>query len=243
MINLKNLRCWNKSEYNKYVYTRIFIIKQTKTFSFNFQYIHKRFLVYTQFFFLFTVASDCLDERFVFFNGSCYLFVFYPEVDWFTAQNACRGISTQLASISTKEEEHFIVNSFRNNLDFSPQVLYWIGGELTDSGNFEWVDGIQMKLLVYFKNELSRRYGKINNCTLQGIASAKTSSDKMPDPICLGLHTKASLGAGLHLTARSCSTIGGYVCKRQVTDNKESAIQNLTITDSYGRLTSPGTQN
>lgn len=78
---------------------------------------------------------------------------------------------------------------------------------------------------------------------LQGISSAQIPSEKVSDPICLGLHTKASLGAGLHWTARSCSTIGGYVCKRKVTNNKEPVVQNLTITDSYGRLTSPGTYN
>lgn len=100
-------------------------------------------------FYFLPVASDCLDERFIFFNDACYLFVFYPEVDWLTAQNACRGISTQLASISSKEEENFIVNSLRNSLDFSPQVLYWVGGELAAAtGGFEWVDGTEMKLSV-----------------------------------------------------------------------------------------------
>lgn len=106
----------------------------------------RQFFVYEINFF--TVASDCMDERFIPYNGSCFLFVFYPEVDWLTAQNACRGIGTQLASIASKEEENFIVNAMRNSLDFSPQALYWVGGELAENGRFEWVDGSEMKLKV-----------------------------------------------------------------------------------------------
>lgn len=98
------------------------------------------------------MSSDCLDERFVSFNGSCYLFVYYPEVDWLTAQNACRGINTQLASITSKEEETFVVTSILNSLDFSPQVLYWVGGELASNGEFEWTDGSSMNLSVKILN-------------------------------------------------------------------------------------------
>lgn len=78
-------------------------------------------------------------------------------MDWITAQNACRGISTQLTSISSKEEENFIVNTLRNSLDFSPQVLYWLGGEYqVQSGHFEWVDGLEMKITVsYFGKIIS----------------------------------------------------------------------------------------
>lgn len=94
------------------------------------------------------VGSECLDERFVSFNNHCYLFVYYPEVDFLTAQNACRGINNQLASIASKEEENFVVTSIRNSLDFSPQGLYWVGGELVSNGEFEWTDGAAMNLSV-----------------------------------------------------------------------------------------------
>uniref|UniRef100_A0A336N357 CSON009597 protein n=1 Tax=Culicoides sonorensis TaxID=179676 RepID=A0A336N357_CULSO len=170
------------------------------------------------------VASDCMDERFIPYNGSCFLFVFYPEVDWLTAQNACRGIGTQLASIATKEEENFVVNAIRNSLDFSPQALYWVGGELAHNGKFEWVDGTEMKL--------------------KGIMSAQIPAvERDSEQICLGLQTKASMGAGLHWVSKPCTSIGGYICKRKASLNFETIVQNQTISDSYGRLTSPGYPN
>lgn len=50
-------------------------------------------------------SSECSDERLKAYNGTCYLFVSYPEVDWQTAQSVCRGIGAQLASVSTADEQ------------------------------------------------------------------------------------------------------------------------------------------
>lgn len=53
----------------------------------------------------FTASSECADERLNPYNGSCYLFVTYPEVDWQTAQQVCRGLGAQLTSISSADEQ------------------------------------------------------------------------------------------------------------------------------------------
>lgn len=50
-------------------------------------------------------ASKCADDRLKPFNGTCYLFVSYPEVDWYTAQQVCAGIHAELASVTTAEEQ------------------------------------------------------------------------------------------------------------------------------------------
>ena len=50
-------------------------------------------------------ASKCADDRLKPFNGTCYLFVSYPEVDWYTAQQVCAGIHGELASVTTAEEQ------------------------------------------------------------------------------------------------------------------------------------------
>lgn len=102
------------------------------------------------------MASECSDERLKPYNGSCYLIVSYPEVDWWTAQQVCRGINTQLASISSPDEQRFITTNIRNNVDYSPRALYWLGGELAENREYEWTDGTGMsfqvsELLVYFK--------------------------------------------------------------------------------------------
>lgn len=50
-------------------------------------------------------ASKCADDRLKPFNGTCYLFVSYPQVDWLTAQQVCAGINGELASVITAEEQ------------------------------------------------------------------------------------------------------------------------------------------
>lgn len=50
-------------------------------------------------------ASKCSDDRLKPFNGTCYLFVSYPEVDWNTAEQVCAGIHGELASVRTAEEQ------------------------------------------------------------------------------------------------------------------------------------------
>lgn len=62
------------------------------------------------FFFKFNLAaSKCSDDRLKPFNGTCYLFVSYPEVDWYTAQQICAGIHGELASIKTAEEQRYFL--------------------------------------------------------------------------------------------------------------------------------------
>lgn len=58
----------------------------------------------------FLAASKCADDRLKPFNGTCYLFVSYPEVDWFTAQQVCAGIHGELASVNTAEEQRYFYN-------------------------------------------------------------------------------------------------------------------------------------
>lgn len=66
------------------------------------------------------------------------------------------------------------------------------------------------------------------------------SVERESEQICLGLQTKASMGAGLHWTSKACTSIGGYICKRKASVDHDTIVQNQTISDSYGRLTSPG---
>jgi hypothetical protein len=76
------------------------------------------------------------------------LFVSYPEVDWLTAQQVCRGIDGQLASISTSDEQRFVTANVRNHVDYTPRSFYWLGGELSQNFGFEWTDGTAMAFQV-----------------------------------------------------------------------------------------------
>ncbi|XP_055586798.1 uncharacterized protein LOC129739391 isoform X3 [Uranotaenia lowii] len=175
------------------------------------------------------VISECYDERFKAYNASCYLFISYPEVDWMTAQQVCRGIGAQLASISTTDEQRFITANIRNNLDYTPRALYWVGGELSELGELEWTDGAKLQFEGWLPGQ---------------------KPDPVPtqrDTVCLGLQWKVSptpmISSGLHWTAQKCTTVGGYVCKKPRPTAEENMAKNQTLTGTEGRLLSPAYPN
>lgn len=98
----------------------------------------------------FIAASKCSDDRLKPYNGSCYLFVSYPEVDWWTAQQVCAGIHGELATVTAAEEQRFIVTNLRNELDYSPQTIYWLGGKLEANKYLKWIDGSNITYKVSF---------------------------------------------------------------------------------------------
>ncbi|XP_055525442.1 uncharacterized protein LOC129718573 isoform X3 [Wyeomyia smithii] len=176
--------------------------------------------------------SECHDERFKAYNASCYLFISYPEVDWMTAQQVCRGIGAQLASISTGDEQRFITTNIRNSLDYTPRALYWVGGELaSDTGMLEWVDGAKL----VFEGWLPGQKPDTGQLT------------KITGGSCLGLQWRVSptpmISSGLHWSAQKCGSVGGYVCKKPRPTAEENMARNQTHTGTEGRLVSPSYPN
>ncbi|XP_059617745.1 uncharacterized protein LOC132262482 [Phlebotomus argentipes] len=175
-----------------------------------------------------SVASECGDDRQKPYNKSCYLFVSYPEVDWWTAQQVCRSIGAQLASVTTVDEQRFITSSIRNDMDYSPRGIYWLGGEITKSGNLEWSDGTDL--------------------TFQDWLPGETVFDgSVKEQQCVGLQWRMSptpmLPSGLYWSAQRCSSLGGYVCKKTPKRSDNIRVRNHTVTGTEGRLTSPGYPN
>ncbi|XP_058822414.1 uncharacterized protein LOC131683943 isoform X3 [Topomyia yanbarensis] len=176
------------------------------------------------------VISECYDERFQAYNASCYLFISFPQVDWMTAQQVCRGIGAQLASISTTDEQRFITTSIRNSLDYTPRAMYWVGGELADTGMLEWADGAKLMFEGWLPGQ-------------------RPDPKKMPkaSPSCLGLQWKISptpmISSGLHWSVQKCTTGGGYVCKKPRPTAVENMAKNQTLTGTEGRLLSPNYPN
>ncbi|XP_017471876.1 PREDICTED: uncharacterized protein LOC108363116 [Rhagoletis zephyria] len=169
-------------------------------------------------------ASECANERLKYYNGSCYLFISYPEVDWWTAQQVCRGMGARLSSVSSSDEHRFITSNIRNQIDYSPQLIYWLGAELEKSGQFEWTDDTRM--------------------SFQGWLPGQGQFEELPkDAICLGLQWKMSptpmLPSGLYWQSQKCSKGGGYVCKKPKDSYGTFSANNLTVTGTEGRLVSP----
>lgn len=72
-------------EFHTFLEFKILVISQTKRI----RYLRNCF------FFLFTAKTECPDNRQQIFNGSCYLFVSYPQVTWQTAQDICKGVQVR----------------------------------------------------------------------------------------------------------------------------------------------------
>lgn len=162
-------------------------------------------------------SSECADERLIPFSGSCYLFVSYPEVDWLTARSVCGGIGASLASIRTVDEQRFIVDNIRHQMDFTTHTVYWLGGEQRPSNGsrsaatsvaaasaFRWNDGQNMSYVGWLPgDEIIATYNNDNNRTSPGL--------------CIALRWKLSptpmLPSSIYWSAERCSKYGGYVCK------------------------------
>ncbi|XP_055685615.1 uncharacterized protein LOC129791455 isoform X2 [Lutzomyia longipalpis] len=178
--------------------------------------------VYTE-----SVTSECGDDRQRAYNKSCYLFVSFPEVDWWTAQQVCRSIGAQIASVANVDEQRFITSSIRNEMDYSPRAVYWLGAELTKNGNFVWSDGSNITFQDWLPGQ----------ATFEGKKDANGRQ-------CLGLQWQMSptpmLPSGLYWSAQKCTSLGGYICKRIPNRPDVVRIRNETITGTEGRLVSPG---
>uniref|UniRef100_A0A914CKG5 C-type lectin domain-containing protein n=1 Tax=Acrobeloides nanus TaxID=290746 RepID=A0A914CKG5_9BILA len=73
-------------------------------------------------------------------TNSCYL-VIYDSIDYFTADDTCRGMNATLASVRNQLENNFIAGLITNNMSLGNNV-FWIG--MTDiwfSLVYKWDDG------------------------------------------------------------------------------------------------------
>lgn len=83
----------------------------------------------------FCETAPCLTPDWLRVNNSCYK-EFNEQVNWFSAQQACKNFKSNLTSIHSEAENKFI----REKVASSNK--YWIGlNNLRDNSVFEWNDG------------------------------------------------------------------------------------------------------
>ncbi|XP_044736742.1 uncharacterized protein LOC123298714 [Chrysoperla carnea] len=177
-------------------------------------------------------AMACSDERLHLYNNSCYLFVSYPEVTWFTAQQICKGMKAQLASILSPEEEHFVTTNIRKTSEYNPNAIYWLGAKLTNSKKHQWIDGSQSTYTGWLpgqKNVLPEMFHLNSTSICLGIQWTTSSTPILP--------------SGLYWQTQKCSNYGGYICKRRNLISINNVNFNKTLNGSEGRLTSPNYPN
>ncbi|KAI5717646.1 hypothetical protein M8J77_009092 [Diaphorina citri] len=169
------------------------------------------------------VLMECADSRLHMFNTSCYLFVSYPQVTWYTASDICRGLEGELASIHSIDEHRFIVSKLRESKEYSTSAFYWMGGTLDRHNKWKWIDNTHMDFTAWLPKSSSYVVldGQSSSClSIQWMLSANP------------LHS-----SGLYWSPQRCHTVGGYVCKKENLENPVNA--NTSLTGTEGFITSP----
>ncbi|XP_065162399.1 uncharacterized protein [Atheta coriaria] len=169
-------------------------------------------------------ALQCSDDRWQVFNHSCYLFVPFPEVNWPTAQQICRGknIRAQLASVLSPEEERFITTNIRKMSEYRTSGRYWLGANaIENDGTYSWSDGSRMNYMGWLPGE-NRHEADARCLSMQWTLS--------PTPM---------LPSGLYWKGQKCDQVGGYVCKRATLISGQGINFNKTVNGSEGKLVTP----
>ncbi|GJQ68780.1 hypothetical protein Trydic_g14718 [Trypoxylus dichotomus] len=172
-------------------------------------------------------VMQCADDRFKVFNNSCYLFVSYPEVMWNISEEICTNIGSQLASVLTADEDHFITGNIREAYEYRTTASYWLGARTDKSGRFSWTDGNEM----LFSN---------------WVPGDRPSENDIVDgggPFCLSTQWVPSADpltqSGFYWKPQRCSAIGGFVCKRRRQSFEPGIDFNKTVNGSEGQLMTP----
>lgn len=150
-------------------------------------------------------------------------------MDWPTAQSVCGGIGAHLASVRTVDEQRFIVDNIRHQIDYTTHTVYWLGGEQlpTDAPDqadapaataprlsipaasaFRWSDGQNMSYVGWLPGD------EIMSGPTPGL---DTRSAAAAAALCIALRWKLSptpmLPSSIYWSAERCTKYGGYVCK------------------------------
>lgn len=179
-------------------------------------------------FYHFTISViQCSDDRFKVFNNSCYLFVSYPEVMWNTSEEICTNIGSQLASILTIDEDHFITSNIREASEYRTTGRYWLGAKTDKSGKFSWTDGHEMLFANWVPGEKP-----VENDIIDLGESFCLSTQWVPS-------TNPLVQSGFYWRSQKCSTVAGFVCKRRRQSFEPGINFNKTVNGSEGELTTP----
>lgn len=146
----------------------------------------------------------------------------YPEVTWNTAQQICRGLNANLASILTPSEDRFIITTIRRSPEYRTSALYWLGSKAENDDDFDWLDGNKMEYLGWLPGQRPKGGGSSACLGIQFTTS--------PTPM---------LPSGLYWKAHKCTTTGGYICKRPSLISGIGINFNQTVNGTRGNLTTP----
>ena len=104
-------------------------------------------------------TATCSTPGWLRVNNSCYK-EFNEQVNWFTAQQACQNLNSNLTSIHSGAENKVI----REKVASSIYSRYWIGlNNLRNNSVFEWNDGSSVSFTKWYPDEPNNNGDE--NCT------------------------------------------------------------------------------
>ncbi|XP_008943071.1 PREDICTED: C-type lectin domain family 2 member E-like, partial [Merops nubicus] len=90
------------------------------------------------------VLLSCLENG-IGYGEKCFYFM-EAEADWNRSQISCLTLGAHLATITTREELHFL-------LRYGSSLHYWVGLRREDSGPWKWFNGSLLNNLLYVRGE------------------------------------------------------------------------------------------
>ena len=104
-------------------------------------------------------TAMCFTPDWLRLQRSCFK-EFTEKVNWYTAQQTCQSINSNLTSIHSAKENDFV----SHRVAASSESIYWIGlNDFKNNTVYEWVDGSDVSFTNWGPTEPNS--GGIDNCT------------------------------------------------------------------------------
>ncbi|XP_075685463.1 CD302 antigen isoform X1 [Rhinoderma darwinii] len=109
-------------------------------------------------------GEACLSPLWDQFNNSCYTFVYVTQKNSLSIESArklCKDIGADIISISSKEENSFLVNMFKTKWKGLPEVLLGLFYD-SDDNSLKWYDQSEVTFLNWGQVQLADN--NLNTC-------------------------------------------------------------------------------
>ncbi|XP_047223891.1 macrophage mannose receptor 1-like isoform X2 [Girardinichthys multiradiatus] len=143
-------------------------------------------------------------------NFKCYKIVNNQNLTWDAARQQCRDLGGNLASISSRHTQVFLMSQMANK----PTTDLWIGFHSAYKNGFYWTDGQPRS---YVNLNLQQQTPRPHSFAFNDNRFQMRFRHKLAVQ-CAVINTKPSLGIGKWIP-RSCNDTNGFICQKAVDPN------------------------
>ncbi|XP_023191646.1 macrophage mannose receptor 1-like [Xiphophorus maculatus] len=165
-------------------------------------------------------------------NSKCYKIISNENLTWLDARQRCKDMGGNLASISSRHEQVFLVSEMAN----TPNRDLWIGFRNSYSDGFYWTDGRPRSYvnLDFYRNRYSsfshypHHYGHMHSYDEDLFVIVRDEKE------CAVINTNPSLTIGKWIS-KSCNDTNGFICLSGIQPNKSDTTK-PTNTENYFKI-------